>query len=60
VGNHRYDHWSESAIVGHSRPLGEATKNTTSLVALQEPIGMKLVLEDPLSGDNIGTRWKRH
>jgi hypothetical protein len=34
--------------------LREPVKNPLSLVPLKCPIGLEIVLEDPLAGDNIG------
>jgi hypothetical protein len=40
--------------------LSEAAKDLASLVAFQCPIVLKLVFEDPLSSDDVGTRWTRN
>jgi hypothetical protein len=37
--------------------LPETTDHPTSLVMIECTIRMKLVLEDPLPGDDIGLRW---
>jgi hypothetical protein len=42
-----------------TEPLGEDAKNPTSLVPLQCTIGVELVLEDPLAGDDVGVNRTR-
>jgi hypothetical protein len=39
--------------------LGEAAKNPASLVLFQGAVGIELVLENPLAGDDIGANGAR-
>jgi hypothetical protein len=48
------DNRAESFIIINPGSLSEPTKYPTSLISVQRPICMKFVLENPLSGDNIG------
>jgi hypothetical protein len=50
----RLDNRAESLIVVDARWLGEAEKNSTSLVPFQGAVGVELVLEDPFASDDIG------
>lgn len=54
----RLHNWAESPIEVDARPLSETSKNPPSLVALEKSISMKLVLEDPLVGDDVGARGR--
>lgn len=54
------DNRAEGLIVVDDRMLSEAAKDLASLVAFQCPIVLKLVFEDPLSSDDVGTRWTRN
>jgi len=47
------DDGTESLIVINSGALCEPTEHPTSLVSVQGAISMKLVFEDPFSGDHI-------
>jgi hypothetical protein len=46
VDGGRLDNWAESLIVVNTGPLGEAVKNSMSLVPLQGAVRVELVLED--------------
>jgi hypothetical protein len=52
--------WTESLIEVNTRVLGEATENPARFVPIQGTIGPHLVLEDPLAGDDVGTRRARN
>ena len=54
------DDWTEVLCKVHTRALSEASNHPTRLVALQSPVGVELVLEDPLAGDDIGSQRARH
>jgi hypothetical protein len=56
----RFDNRAEGLVVVNAFALGEAANNPASLVASEGPIGMKLVLEDPLPRHNIGSRGARN
>jgi hypothetical protein len=47
-------------IVVHPGALGEPPKDPTSLVQIQRAIRLKLVLEDPFVGDDIGPMRPRN
>jgi hypothetical protein len=51
---------AESPIEVDAGPLSETSKNPPSLVALESSISMKLVLEDPLAGDDVGAGRARN
>jgi hypothetical protein len=53
------DHWAKGLIVVDARSLGEAAKNTASLVPVQGAIRIELVLENPLVGDVVGANKTR-
>jgi hypothetical protein len=55
----RLDNRAESLIVVDTRPLGEAAKTPTSLVSFQGAVRVKLVLEDPFAGDDVGANRTR-
>jgi hypothetical protein len=50
----RFYNQAEGLIVIDSRTLSETSKDPTSLVVIKGPVSTELVLEDPLTGDNIG------
>jgi hypothetical protein len=50
----RLDHRTESVVEVDARALREPTKNPAGFVALQGAIGIELVLEYPLAGDDVG------
>ena len=54
------DDRAESLCKIHTRALSETSKHPTRFVALQSPVGVELVLEDPRVGDDIGSRRTRH
>ena len=56
----RFHHGTECLIKVHTRPLGKAAENPTRLVPFEGAIRLKLVLEDPLAGDDVGPRGERH
>jgi hypothetical protein len=55
----RLDHRAEGLIIVNAGSLGEAAKNPTSLVPFQGAVGIKLVLENPLAGDDVGANGAR-
>jgi hypothetical protein len=59
VDRSRLDHRDEGLIVVDAESLGEAVKNSTSLVPFQGAIGIELVLENPLVGDDVGSNGAR-
>jgi hypothetical protein len=50
----RFNNRAESLIVVDSRALIETSKDPTGLVAINGPVSMELVCEDPLASDNVG------
>jgi hypothetical protein len=56
----RFDNWAESFREVNTGALYESPKNLERLVPFQSAISGELVLEDPLSGDNIGLAGTRH
>jgi hypothetical protein len=54
ANNGRLDHQAKGLIIVNAGPLGEVTKDPTSLVPIQSDIGLELVLEDPFAGDVVG------
>jgi hypothetical protein len=58
-GRCQLDNRVESLIVVDAGPLGEATKNPASLVPFQCTVGVELVLEDSLAGDDVGANRTR-
>jgi hypothetical protein len=50
-------HGTESLIKVHARELGEPPKNPTCLVPVKRTASLKLVLQDPLAGDDVGP-WR--
>jgi hypothetical protein len=50
----RLDDGAEGLIIVHPEALSEASKDPTSLVAIQSTIVLELVTEDPLVGDHVG------
>jgi hypothetical protein len=59
VDRGRLDHWAEGLIVVDARSLGEAMKNAMSFVPFQGAIGIELVLENSLTGNDIGANGVR-
>jgi hypothetical protein len=55
----RLDHRAEGLIIVDAGSLGEAAKNPVSLVPFQGVVGIKLVLENPLAGDDVGANGAR-
>jgi hypothetical protein len=53
------DHRTEGLIVVDAGSLGEAVKNPTSLVPFQRVVEIKLVLKNPLTGDDVGANGAR-
>jgi hypothetical protein len=51
---------AKSLIIIDTGTLRDPTKNSSSLVPLECPIGLELVLEHPLAGDNIGAPGVRN
>jgi hypothetical protein len=49
----RFHNRPERLIVVHTGALSETPEDPTSLVAIEGAIGMKLVGEDPLAGDDV-------
>jgi len=56
----RFDNRTESLIVVESMLLFEPADDPPSLMASEGAVGVVLVLEDPLAGDDIGTRRARY
>jgi hypothetical protein len=54
------DDGGEGLIVVYSRALSEASKDPTSLVAVERAIRGELVPEDPLVVNHVGAQWMRH
>jgi hypothetical protein len=52
----RLDHRAEGLIVVDTGSLGEAVKNPTSVVPFQGAVGIELVLQNPLAGDDVGAK----
>jgi hypothetical protein len=52
----RLHHRTKGLIKVHTRPLGKTAENPARLVPPKEAIRLKLVLEDPLTSDDIGLR----
>jgi hypothetical protein len=59
VDRGRLDHQVEGLIVVDVGSLGEVMKNPASLVPVQGAIRIKLVLENPLAGDDVGANRAR-
>jgi hypothetical protein len=55
----RLDHRAEGLIVVNAGSLGEAVKNPASLVPFQGAVGIKLVLKNSLTGDDVGANGAR-
>jgi hypothetical protein len=55
----RVDHQVEGLIIVDTGSLGEATKNPASLVPVQGAVGIELLLENPLAGDEVGANRMR-
>jgi hypothetical protein len=54
TNSRRLDHWTESLVIIHTKVLGEATEDSTSLVFVEGNINVKLVVEHPLASDDVG------
>jgi len=52
----RFDHRAECLVVVYAVLLGEAADDPARLVPSKSTVGMVLMLEDPLPGDDVGTR----
>jgi hypothetical protein len=59
VNRGRLNHWTEGLIIVDAKSLGEVVKNRMSLVPVQGTVGIELVLEIPLVGDDIGANRAR-
>jgi hypothetical protein len=57
----RFDHRAESLVVVDVMLLGEAADDPACLVLSKSTVGVVLMLEDPLPGDDVGTRraWNK-
>jgi hypothetical protein len=55
----RLEHRAEGLIIVDAGSLGEVAKNPVSLVRFQGAVGIELVLENPLVGDNVGANGVR-
>jgi hypothetical protein len=53
------DRRAEDLIVVDVESLGEVAKNLVSLVPVQGAVGIELVIENPLAGDDVGTNRTR-
>jgi hypothetical protein len=56
----RLDDGAEGLIIVHPGALSEPLKDPTSLVPVQRAIRLELILEDPLTGDDVGPRRPRN
>jgi hypothetical protein len=56
----RLDDEAEGLIVVHLGALCEPPEDLESLIPVKRAIHLELVLEDPLVGDDIGTRRPRN
>jgi hypothetical protein len=54
----RLDHRAEGLIVVDAGSLGEAAKDTVSLVPLQGTVRVELVLQNPFVGDDVGANGR--
>jgi hypothetical protein len=52
----RFDNRAECLIIVHAVLLGVTANDPASLMAGQRPVGVVLMLVDPLAGDEIGTK----
>jgi hypothetical protein len=50
----RFHNRAKSLVVVDSRALSETPKDPASLVAIEDPVSVKLVCEDPFASDDIG------
>ena len=50
------DDWTGGLCKVHTRALSEAPKYPACFVALQSPVSIELVHENPLSGDDVGSQ----
>jgi len=57
----RLDDWAESLIIINTGALCEATKHRASLVSVERAVSMKLVMKNPLAGDDVGAEgtWNK-
>jgi len=56
----RFDNRTERLVVVDAVPLREATNNPSGFMTSQRAVSIILVLEDPLAGDDVGTRRSRN
>jgi hypothetical protein len=56
----RFDNRAEGLIIVDTSLLGEATDDPARLVLSQSTVGVELVFEQPLVGDNIGAGGPRY
>jgi hypothetical protein len=56
----RLDDGAEGLIVVHPGALSEALEDPTSFISIKRAIRLELVLENPLTGDDIGLRRSRN
>ena len=56
----RLDHRRECLVEVEARALREAADNPSGLATLETAIRMKLVLEDPSAGDDMGATRSRY
>jgi hypothetical protein len=50
----QFNNWAKSLIVVDPKALSETPEDLASHVAINGSIGVKLVYEDPLAGDDVG------
>jgi hypothetical protein len=60
VNRRRFDNRAEGFCEVNTRALCESPKNPPRLIPFQSAVSGELVLEDPLSSDNIGLAGTRH
>jgi hypothetical protein len=58
--NGELDDRAKCLVVVHSGTLGEASKHSTGLLAVEGAIRGQLVVKNSLAGDHVGSRWTRH
>jgi hypothetical protein len=56
----RFDNQTECLVEVNALLLREATKHPACFIAVERAIGLQLVSEDPLSGDDVGIPRRRH
>lgn len=60
VDGSRLDDGAESFVEVDAGTLGKAAKHPAGLVPVEGAVGLELVLEEPLAGDDVGATWTRN